>query len=112
MKTFMALYLGSASPQARGAFRRSDQLAVGMEAWMKWGERHGANIVDEGGPLGPTKRVSAHGISDTSNQVTGYVIVRAETHEAAARMFGEHPHFTIFPGDAVEVMECLPIPNT
>ena len=28
-------------------------------------------------------------------------------HEAAAKLFQSHPHFTIFPGDAVEVMECL-----
>ena len=63
-------------------------------------------------PLGPTKRVSAEGIAEARNQVTAYVIVRAESHEAAARMFEEHPHFTIFPGDAVEIMECLPIPNT
>jgi len=26
-------------------------------------------------------------------------------------MFVGHPHFTIFPGEAVEIMECLPIPG-
>ena len=39
-------------------------------------------------------------------------VVRAETHEAAARMFENHPHFAIFPGDSVEIMECLPIPTS
>ena len=63
-----------------------------------------------GGPLGKTKRVSAQGIADTKNAMTGYVIVQAESHEAAAKMFERHPHFTIFPGEAVEIMECLPIP--
>ena len=38
-------------------------------------------------------------------------VVRAESQEAAARLFENHPHFSIFPGDAVEVMECLPVPN-
>jgi len=33
------------------------------------------------------------------------------THAAAARMFADHPHFAIFPGDSVEIMECLPIPG-
>ena len=28
----------------------------------------------------------------------------------AAKMFEGHPHFTIFPGDSVEIMECLPLP--
>ena len=34
-----------------------------------------------------------------------------ESHEAAAKMFEGHPHFTIFPGEAVEIMEVLPIPD-
>ena len=29
----------------------------------------------------------------------------------AAKLFLNHPHFMIFPGDRVEVMECLPIPG-
>jgi ribosomal protein S17 len=43
--------------------------------------------------------------------MTGYVVVRAESRQEAARMFENHPHFTIFPGDSVEIMECLPIPG-
>jgi hypothetical protein len=39
------------------------------------------------------------------------VIVQADSHEAAARLFEKHPHFMIFPGDSVEVMECLPMPG-
>jgi hypothetical protein len=39
------------------------------------------------------------------------IIVKAESHEVAAKMFQEHPHFTIFPGDGVEIMECMPIPG-
>ena len=36
--------------------------------------------------------------------------VRADSHEAAAKLFENHPHFTIFPGESVEVMPVLPIP--
>jgi hypothetical protein len=39
------------------------------------------------------------------------VIVEAESHEAAARLFENHPHFAIFPGDSVEIMEFVPIPS-
>jgi ribosomal protein S17 len=38
-------------------------------------------------------------------------VVQAESQEAAARLFEHHPHFSIFPGDGVEIMECLPIPE-
>jgi hypothetical protein len=72
---------------------------------------HKASIVVEGNPLGKTKRTSSQGVADVRNNMTGYVIVQAESHEAAARMFENHPHFTIFPGDSIEIMECLPIPG-
>jgi hypothetical protein len=74
-------------------------------------ETHKASIVATGGPLGKTKRTSPGGVADTRNALTGYVVVQAESHDDAARMFEKHPHFAIFPGDSVEIMECLPIPR-
>jgi hypothetical protein len=112
MKKFMAIYLGSATPEQRAAFAADTaRVQAGMEAWGKWMADHGDAVVETGGPLGKTKRVSKSGIADVRNAVAGYVVVRAESHEAAARMFENHPHFAIFPGEAVEVMEVLPIPG-
>ncbi len=82
-----------------------------MDAWMKSGEDHSRSIAENGGPLGRTKRVSKDGIVDVRNNLAAYTVVRAESQEEAARMFLNHPHFTIFPGDAVEIMEVLPIPQ-
>ena len=72
---------------------------------------HGAVIVDSGGPLGKTKKASEQGVSDVKNNLTGFVVVQAESQEAAAKLFLKHPHFSIFPGDSVEIMEVLPIPG-
>ena len=57
----------------------------------------------------PTGRPA--GIADVSNEMGAFVVVRAESHEAAARLFENHPHFAIFPGEAVEIMPVLPIPG-
>jgi len=112
MKKFMAIYLGSATAEQRAAFQTDQAKAqAGMTAWGQWMTDHREAVVDAGGPLGKTKRADASGISDTSNHVTGYVIVQAESHEAAARLFEGHPHFSMFPGEAVEIMECLPMPG-
>jgi hypothetical protein len=115
MKKFLAIYLGSAAGLARwramDAARRNEFEKAGMSGWMKWVQDNEKSIVDGGGPLGKTKRIDANGISDTKNEVTAYTLVEAESHEAAARLFVNHPHFTLFPGDSVEVMECLPIPR-
>jgi hypothetical protein len=82
-----------------------------MAAWQGWMQQHAAQIVEAGGPLGATKKASKGGISDTRNAVAGYVVVEAPSHEAAVKLFAGHPHFAIFPGDSVEVMEVLPIPG-
>jgi hypothetical protein len=115
MKTFLAVYTGSPDAFVEWnklpAEQRQQREAEGMRAWMEWGAKHAAVIVDQGGPLGKTKRADAKGISDTRNNLAGYVIVRAETHEAAAKLFERHPHFTSFPGEAVEIVECLPMPR-
>ena len=49
--------------------------------------------------------------SDIRNHLSGYVIIEAADIDAAAAMFKDHPHFTIFPGDGVEVMPVLAIPG-
>lgn len=80
---------------------------AGLAAVKAWDEKHKDQIVYAGGPLGPTKRTSEHGIADAVNEMTVFVVVRAASHEAAAKLFEGHPHFTIFPCDCVDVMPLL-----
>lgn len=116
MKHFLAMYLGV--PNSMKGWedlsdeQRQQRIQEGMAAWGGWMAKHSDILVAEGGPLGKTKRIDASGVSDTSNEMTGYVIVKADSHEAAAKLFENHPHFSIFPGDCVEVMECMPIPTS
>ena len=115
MKKFLAIYMGSASAIADwkklDEEKRREREAAGMEAWTKWGTVNQTAIVDQGAPLGKTKLISKQGISDIKNELAAYTIVQADSHEAAAKIFEHHPHFTIFPGHAVEIMECLPMPK-
>ena len=117
MKRFLAIYIGTQAALEKTKWNELDDAtrqareAAGMKAWMDWGMKHAAAIVDQGAPLGKTKRASPEGVTDIKNVMTGYVIIQAESHAAAAKLFDEHPHFTIFPGDSVEIMECLPLPE-
>jgi hypothetical protein len=117
MKKFLAIYIGTEAALERAGWKQLDEKqrkqrdAAGFKAWMEWGTANAATIVDMGTPLGKTKRASPEGITDIKNNMTGYVIVEAESHEAAARLFENHPHFAIFPGDSVEIMECIPLPE-
>src|SRR5262245_12666567 len=117
MQKFVALYVGSSAAFERTKWNEMDEAtrkrreAEGMTAWTDWGVKHAKSIVEQGGPLGRTKRVGPDGITDIKNAVAGYVIVQAESHEAAAKLFEGHPHFSIFPGDSVEIMPCTEIPR-
>jgi hypothetical protein len=115
--TYLAVFLGNkASPRraAWDALPEADRRAKereGMAAWKAWAEKHQAAIVAMGGPLGKTKKASQSGIEDTSNHMGAFTVVRADSHEAAAKLFEKHPHFTIFPGECVEIMPVMPIPG-
>lgn len=117
MKTFLAIYIGDHQSPNGLTWNKLDEptrqkrIEAGLQAWHAWGDKHKAVIVEIGAPLGKTKRISGAGIADVRNNMTGYTVVQADSHEAAAKMFENHPHFTIFPGDSVEVMECLPLPG-
>ena len=115
MKHYLAVYTGS--PSAMDAWKTMDPAQreakekAGVAAWTAWVAKHQAAIVDTGAPLGKTKQVTTQGIADTRNNMGAYTVVQAESQEAAAKLFEGHPHFTIFPGEAVDVMECLPLPG-
>ncbi|MBV9564262.1 MAG: hypothetical protein JOY90_28050 [Bradyrhizobium sp.] len=115
--TYLAVFLGSKnSPQmaawnALSEAERNARQQQGMAAWKAWVEKHQGAIVTMGGPLGKTKQVDQGGIADAGNALTAFTVVRAASHEAAARMFENHPHFAIFPGQSVEIMPVLPIPG-
>jgi hypothetical protein len=115
--TFLAVFLGSKNSPSRKAWdalpeaQRRAKEQEGMAGWKAWVEKHQGVIAGMGGPLGKTKKAGPRGVEDVSNQMAAFTIVRADSHEAAAKLFENHPHFTIFPGDSVEIMPILPIPG-
>jgi hypothetical protein len=89
-----------------------EQQQKGMAAWGNWMRTHESSIVEGGAPLGKTKRVDQKGVSDTRNDVGGYSVVQADSHEAAAEIFGkDHPHLQMMPGSWIEVTEIIQLPG-
>ena len=114
--TYLAVFLGSKTSARMKAWmalpeaeRRAKEQA-GIAAWKAWIDQHQAAVSAIGGPLGKTKKITERGVEDVSNAMGAFMVVRADSPEAAARLFENHPHFTIFPGDSVEVMPVLPVP--
>ncbi|MGD9659552.1 MAG: hypothetical protein AB7U61_18250 [Methylocystis sp.] len=115
--TFLAIFLGSKTSPRMAAWNaiseaeRQQKTQEGIAAWKEWVEKNQAAIVVMGGPLGKTKRISSNGIEDIGNAMGAFTLVNADSHEAAAKLFENHPHFTHFPGESIEVMPVLPIPG-
>lgn len=115
--TYLAVFLGSKTSEKMTAWnalpeeQRRAKEREGIAAWKAWVEKHQEAIVGMGGPLGKTKKVTQRGIEDISNAMAAFTVIRAQSHEAAAKLFENHPHFAIFPGEGVEIMPVLPIPG-
>lgn len=117
MKKFLAIYLANQDGDMLEKWESMDEksrnlrMQEGFNAWQVWAEKNSKFIVEMGGPLGSTMLANKQGTSNTANNMTAYTVIQAESHEAATQIFKNHPHFTIFPGDRIEVMEILPVPT-
>jgi len=115
MNKYLAIFIGAASEGQKQEISQDqgqDQGKAFMEAWSAWAQKHGSAIADPGAPLAKTKRVDGAGISSVQNKLTAFMIVQAASHEEAAKVFSDHPHVSLLPGNAVEVIECPPLPNS
>ena len=115
--TYLAVFLGNKNnPRAQAFFalpddERNAKMREGIVAWHGWMEKHKDVLVYDGGPLGKTKKVGPDGITDISNEMGGFCVITAPSHEAAAKLFENHPHFSIFPGERVDVMPVTAVPS-
>ena len=108
MPRFLAVYMMGGENVARfRALPKADQDTIdakGVAQWTEWESRNAAHFPDRGGMVGKTLRVSAAGTAPASNAICGYLTVEAPSIEDAARLFENHPHFNVFPGDSVDIM--------
>ena len=115
LKNFLAVFIGSEAAMKKWeklpAKTQQEREAAGMKAWHDWVAKNKKSIVFMGAPLGGTKQVNRKGVKNVSNDLGAFTVVQASSHAAAAKLFKDHPHFMIFPGESVEIMPCLKIPG-
>jgi hypothetical protein len=110
MKKFLVLYKAPQSAFEQMKNATPEQQKAGMEAWMSWGKKAAASIVDMGAPLGKSLKVTSGGASPSSNDLGGYSILQAESKEALAETLKGHPHF-MMPDGTIDVVEIMPLPG-
>jgi len=109
MARYFALYLAPiATVESWMASTTPAERKASMEAWGKWMSDNAKSFADIGSPLGKTKKVTADGVLSVKNDILGYSIIEASSHDEAAKLLKGHPHFQI-PGASVEVLEITPM---
>lgn len=113
MKYFTALYMmpveGLENWMKIPEEERKEQEETMKKEWDTWLEANQAAIKNTIG-MGKTKLVTSEGITDSKNGIMLSSYVEAETPEAAAEIFRNHPHLQI-PGATIEVMEANQLPG-
>ncbi len=108
----MVLYMAPAATLDEW-MKQPEEVRKPLEAKMQaeWGVWMAANKTLLSGMtagVGKTKRVTADGVTDVKNDIMLYSIAEADTAEAVAEAFKNHPHFGI-PGATIEIMPINPL---
>ena len=114
MQKFLVLYMAPAAEieewmKTPEAERKEAETKMKSE-WDAWMASHQAVHSGMTAGVGKTKRITKEGVADVKNDIMLSSMIEAESHEAAADMFKDHPHFGI-PGASIEVMPLNMLPG-
>ena len=76
------------------------------DSWNSWIKSHEKSFVDVGAPTGKNKRVAKGNVKDVRNEITGYSVVQADSHDEATKIFNDNPMLQ-YPGAYIEVLEYM-----
>lgn len=112
MKTYLVLFTCSENSKNHLAWKRlsseeqrirSDQGTIALQKWI---DQYQQKIIFHGGSLSKmTSVVDSNGALDIPSQMGAFFVVEAESKEMVTSMFLNHPHFSIFPGDSIQILE-------
>ena len=101
MKNYAFFYYGEPK------FDSPEEGAKEQQRFMAWVSSLGAALVNPGTPLGMAKTVSASGVSDgaSSNRLTGFSVVKADSMDAALEMAKGCPFLKVGTVDVAEMLQ-------
>lgn len=104
MQKFLVLYMAPvATMDAMMKDMTPEKAKEGMAEWQKWLTDNAAHFADMGAPAGRNKRVSAKGVEDVRNDIMGYSIIQAASHDEAVKILEKMPNMDM-QGGYTEVM--------
>ncbi len=111
MKYFSAVYIAPVAAledwMKKPESERKETEAALKAEWDAWLKANAGSVKNTIG-LSNAQRVSASGVTSVMNGFMLASYVEAESAEAAAKLFTNHPHLKI-PGATIEIMETNPL---
>jgi hypothetical protein len=108
MGKFLAIFNGAADEASKAELTEQERTAF-LNAWASWAQANQRAIVDPGAPLNAKRLVTAQGVEEYTDAMTGYTIIEAGSHDEAVQIFAGHPHLKLFAGNSIAVLECPPM---
>jgi len=110
MQKFVAIYSTPRAEIQKFMKMPKDKMQAAMKAesklWEQWMKKNKKSLVDAGDVFGKTKRIMRRGITDVKNELTGYTIVKANSHAEAAKLFKTNPQLRSG-ASKIDLMVCL-----
>lgn len=113
MKQFLVLYKCAENSVAHenwkklDAEKKEERLKTGERLLNLWNEKYKKQILNNGSALHErTSTVDPSGINENPSEIGSYLIIEATSLREASEIFIDHPHFNVFPGDSIQIIEC------
>jgi len=107
MQKFLVLYMAPAAGieewMKLDESVRKEQEEKMKADWDAWTAAHKESLTGMTAGAGKTKRATSDGLADVKNDVMLVSTIEAESHDAAAGLFKDHPHLGI-PGAWIDIM--------
>ena len=108
LKKYLVTYHSPASAMKKMQTATEEEMAAGMNEWMKWAKKCGSQLVEMGAPLrGGVNLKATGGAVPSKRKITGYSMLQAESMAAAKKLLKGHPHLAWNKGCEIEVHEAM-----
>lgn len=108
MKKFMVLSHATPEALVKMSGKGPEEMQGTMKLWLAWKEKYGAQVIDMGAPLFGGVKVLPDGSSESSKrEVSGYMMLEAESMEDAIELLKDSPIFDNPKGCGVEIHEAM-----
>jgi hypothetical protein len=111
MHNFVVLYRAPLDVAERFAQATPEEAQQGMALWADWATKLGPALVYPGKPLGNAVTVQPAAVANSTTDIIGMSIIRANSMDDALEMLKEHHHLQWADSCEITVLQEMPIPE-